>query len=76
MIADGQMWYLIGADWLKEWHSFKAGGNKGINHVVFGKSVSSVNLANMDHFFVMQTNRQVRSETHNSSRTMVSQEPE
>ncbi|KAG0352314.1 Ubiquitin carboxyl-terminal hydrolase 33 [Podila minutissima] len=25
MIADGQMWYLIGADWLKEWHSFKAG---------------------------------------------------
>ncbi|KAF9386418.1 Ubiquitin carboxyl-terminal hydrolase 33 [Podila verticillata] len=25
MIADGQMWYLIGADWLKEWHAFKAG---------------------------------------------------
>ncbi|KAF8953007.1 Ubiquitin carboxyl-terminal hydrolase 33, partial [Haplosporangium bisporale] len=26
MISDGQMWYLIGADWLKEWHAFKAGG--------------------------------------------------
>ncbi|KAF9426092.1 Ubiquitin carboxyl-terminal hydrolase 33 [Podila epigama] len=24
-IAEGQMWYLIGADWLKEWHAFKAG---------------------------------------------------
>ncbi|KAG0088478.1 Ubiquitin carboxyl-terminal hydrolase 20 [Podila epicladia] len=25
MIGEGQMWYLIGADWLKEWHSFKGG---------------------------------------------------
>ncbi|KAF9583749.1 Ubiquitin carboxyl-terminal hydrolase 20 [Lunasporangiospora selenospora] len=25
IIADGQLWYLIGADWLKEWHAFKAG---------------------------------------------------
>ncbi|KAG0246406.1 Ubiquitin carboxyl-terminal hydrolase 33 [Mortierella sp. GBA43] len=25
MIGDGQLWYLIGADWLKEWHAFKAG---------------------------------------------------
>ncbi|KAG0305025.1 Ubiquitin carboxyl-terminal hydrolase 33 [Dissophora globulifera] len=25
MISDGQLWYLIGADWLKEWHSFKGG---------------------------------------------------
>ncbi|KAF9910868.1 Ubiquitin carboxyl-terminal hydrolase 33 [Linnemannia zychae] len=25
VISDGQLWYLIGADWLKEWHSFKAG---------------------------------------------------
>ncbi|KAK3845148.1 MAG: hypothetical protein J3R72DRAFT_50940 [Linnemannia gamsii] len=25
IISDGQLWYLIGADWLKEWHSFKAG---------------------------------------------------
>ncbi|KAF9365401.1 Ubiquitin carboxyl-terminal hydrolase 20 [Mortierella sp. NVP85] len=25
MIGDGQLWFLIGADWLKEWHAFKAG---------------------------------------------------
>ncbi|KAI7816241.1 peptidase C19, ubiquitin-specific peptidase, partial [Gamsiella multidivaricata] len=24
-IGEGQLWYLIGADWLKEWHAFKAG---------------------------------------------------
>ncbi|KAF8923656.1 Ubiquitin carboxyl-terminal hydrolase 33, partial [Dissophora ornata] len=24
-IGDGQLWYLISADWLKEWHAFKAG---------------------------------------------------
>ncbi|KAF9376050.1 Ubiquitin carboxyl-terminal hydrolase 33, partial [Podila verticillata] len=37
MISDGQMWYLIGADWLKEWHAFKAGGTdyRGINHNVW-----------------------------------------
>ncbi|KAG0069112.1 hypothetical protein BGZ89_003508 [Linnemannia elongata] len=25
VISEGQLWYLIGADWLKEWHAFKAG---------------------------------------------------
>ncbi|KAF9438906.1 Ubiquitin carboxyl-terminal hydrolase 33 [Entomortierella beljakovae] len=24
-ISEGQLWYLISADWLKEWHAFKAG---------------------------------------------------
>ncbi|KAG0005779.1 Ubiquitin carboxyl-terminal hydrolase 33 [Entomortierella chlamydospora] len=24
-IGHGQLWYLIGADWLKEWHAFKVG---------------------------------------------------
>ncbi|KAF9117058.1 Ubiquitin carboxyl-terminal hydrolase 33 [Mortierella sp. AM989] len=24
-IGNGQLWYLIGADWLKEWHAFKSG---------------------------------------------------
>lgn len=24
-IANGELWYLIGADWLKEWHAFKTG---------------------------------------------------
>ncbi|KAG0207869.1 Ubiquitin carboxyl-terminal hydrolase 33 [Mortierella sp. GBA30] len=36
-IAEGQLWYLIGADWLKEWHAFKAGGTdyRGINRNVW-----------------------------------------
>ncbi|KAG0004693.1 Ubiquitin carboxyl-terminal hydrolase 20 [Modicella reniformis] len=25
MVDEGQFWYLIGADWLKEWHAFKGG---------------------------------------------------
>ncbi|KAF9972437.1 Ubiquitin carboxyl-terminal hydrolase 33 [Actinomortierella ambigua] len=25
VIGEGELWYLIGADWLKEWHAFKAG---------------------------------------------------
>ncbi|KAG0056278.1 Ubiquitin carboxyl-terminal hydrolase 33 [Gryganskiella cystojenkinii] len=24
-ITNGELWYLIGADWLKEWHAFKTG---------------------------------------------------
>jgi len=27
-IGEGHLWYLISADWLKEWHAFKAGGMK------------------------------------------------
>ncbi|KAF9159522.1 Ubiquitin carboxyl-terminal hydrolase 33 [Actinomortierella ambigua] len=25
VIGNGELWFLIGADWLKEWHAFKAG---------------------------------------------------
>ncbi|KAG0224367.1 Ubiquitin carboxyl-terminal hydrolase 33 [Actinomortierella wolfii] len=25
VIGEGELWYLISADWLKEWHAFKAG---------------------------------------------------